>query len=287
MLGHIVHAAFALLMLVTYQPAGALHLLVESGNEVLIDGRSAGYTSDAAGGFLLDWIAVGEHEILIKTPEGATVPLKVRIADGELTTVQVSSLGLHAGRPRGTDSTIIVEELKTGSRRCTLAVDEASISDLKDQLKLEKIAPGKHTVLVICGSSRASSEMDIPSSAIVRVVADFESGRVRNVNEKPRAPMISVPTPADDIMALDLPLTWKRAIAGSLVSGIHVETVRRDGDGDVLGTFTAPSWDALEDFVRGLKRQDEVRRVETIRYGWIPNGIRFRILITFRTPNTV
>jgi hypothetical protein len=201
MLGDIVHATFALLMFITFQPMGALHLLVESGFEVVIDGHSAGYTSDAAGGLLLDYVPTGDHDVVLKSPDGASVPLKVLIADGELTTVQVSTLGLHARRPLGKSGTTVV-----------------------------------------------------------------------------------VSAPADDVMALELPQNWKRAVASVLVTGIHVESVRRDGDGEVLGTFTAPDRESMEDFLKALRRHDDVQSVEMIRYGYIANGIRFRILITFLPP---
>lgn len=281
----IAHAAFALLMLVRYQPAGALHLLVESNCEITIDGRSAGVSSDAASGLLLEYIPVGEHEVQIRTETGAKTSLKVRIFDGELTTVSVESLGLRAGKARGTKSTVQAI-VNTESLRCTLGVDESNFSGSKDELKVEQVEPGKHTISVICGRERAESVIDIPPSAVITVKPDFETGRIRSTHEKPRVSMIAVPTTADDIMEYDLPLMWKRAIAAALVSGIHVETMKRDGDAEVVATFTAPSWDSLAEFEKNLKRQSEVRAIDTFRFGWIPNGIRFRIAITFRTPST-
>jgi hypothetical protein len=202
MLGAIVHAAFALLMFITFQPMGALHLLVESGFEVVIDGRSAGYTSDAASGLLLDYVPTGEHDVVLKSPDGATVPLKVLIADGELTTLQVSTLGLHARHPLGKSGATVV-----------------------------------------------------------------------------------VSAQADDLEPLELPQNWKRAIASALVTGIHVESARRDGNADILGTFTAPDRESMEDFLKALRRHNDVQGVEMIRYSYIANGIRFRILITFRLPS--
>jgi hypothetical protein len=286
MLSDILHATFALLMLVTYQPGGALHLLVESNCEIRIDGRPAGTSSDAASGLLLDYVPVGEHDVLIKTETGATTSLKVRVFDGEMTTVQISSLGLRAGKPRGTDST--VEAVVTSeSLRCTLGVDELSISGGKDQLKIERVEPGKHTISIICGRDRAEGVVDVPASAVLSVKPDFETGRLRSVQERPRVAMISVPTPADDIMQYDLPLMWKRAIAAALVSGIHVETIKKDDEATAVATFTAPGWEALEDFEKNLRRQSEVRGVDTFRYGWIPNGIRFRMEIRFRTPSNI
>jgi hypothetical protein len=283
MLGHILHATFALLMLVTYQPGGALHLLVESNCEIRIDGRPAGTSSDAASGLLLDYVPVGEHDVLIKTETGATTELKVRIFDGEMTTVSVSSLGLRAGKPRGTESTIQAV-VTSESLRCTLGVDAMSISGGKDQLKIERVEPGRHTISIICGRDRAEGVVDVPPSAVITVKPDFETGRIRSTHERPRVAMISVPTTADDIMELDLPLMWKRAISAALVSGIHVETIKKDDDAAVVATFTAPGWDALEEFEKNLRKQSEVRGVDTYRYGWIPNGIRFRMTISFRTP---
>ena len=279
------HAFLSILMIVTYQPAGALHIVIEPGNEVLIDGRSAGFTTEAASGMLLDRVAAGEHDIVIKTPSGAKTSVKVRIADGEMTTLNISSIGLRAGRARGSDSTIETD-IVTDSRRCTLSWDGTSISGDADGLKVEHVAAGTHTVTIICGQRLASGEIKVPANAIVTIAPDFATGTLRVERERERSAMISVPTPTDDIMQLDIPLVWRRAIANALVSGIHIEGTHRNGDDELVATFTAPAWDVMEDFVLALRHQTDVRGADFLRSGPIPNGIRARVVITFRMPST-
>lgn len=105
------HALVAAWMFIVPQPAGAIHLLVESNAEILIDGRSAGLSSDAAGGMIIDFVPVGPHDIIIITDGGGRTSFKVQVHDGELSTIQVSSLGLRAtlGSQRPSKSSIQVE----------------------------------------------------------------------------------------------------------------------------------------------------------------------------------
>src|SRR5689334_5734510 len=97
------HALVAAWMFIVPEPAGAIHLLVESNAEVLVDGRSAGLSSDAAGGMLLEYVPVGPHDIDIIMDGGGRTSFKVQVFDGQLSTIQVSSLGLR-GRLRGTEA---------------------------------------------------------------------------------------------------------------------------------------------------------------------------------------
>lgn len=280
MLTHILHAAFSLLMIVTPQPMGAIHILIEPGNEILLDARSVGFSSEASSGMMLDPVPAGEHDLVIKTPEGAHSALRVRVSDGEITTLTISSIGMRATH-RGEESTLELNAV-SASRRCELIAGSTKMAGNKDDLRIEHLSPGEQRVTVYCGARSASSLIDIPGGMIVTVTADFDSGRVRVVNQRQRVTTVSVANPEDAIMHLDLPLKWRRAIATSLVEGVHSEGITREGNLEVNASFSAAQWDMLDTFINRLRHHDNVASVDAVRSRW-SNGPVVRLKITFRT----
>ena len=275
------HAALVLLFLAVPRGAGALPVLVEPGDEIFLDARSVGLSSEAASGMLLDDVPAGEHDLEIVTPSGASTSMKVNIYDGQVTTINVSSIGLRAGRPRGEDATVQLQVV-TESRRCELIVGDQHIAGAKDDLRIEHLKPGKEHIGVICGAQTAEGDIDIPAGGYVTVAPDFASGKVHVATQHSRVIAMSVPTPEDAIMELQLPLKWKRAIVESLVTGVHAEAITRDRGLTVIATFTSPDWVSMMTFLRHLRGHNEVSSVEALRYWSIANGIRGRFEITFR-----
>jgi hypothetical protein len=274
--------ALLLFLLAVPRGAGALHILVEPGDEIFLDARSVGLSSEAASGMLLDDVPAGEHDLEIVTPGGARTSMKVNIFDGQVTTINISSIGLRAGHPRGEDATVELQVV-TQSRRCELIVGDQHIAGAKDDLRVEHLKPGKQHIGVICGAETAEGDIDIPAGGYVIVAPDFASGKVHVATQHSRIITMSVPTPEDAIMELQLPLQWKRAIAESLVTGVHAEAITRDRGLTVIATFTSPDWVSMMKFLRQLRRQDEVSSVEALRYWSIANGIRARFEIAFRS----
>lgn len=256
---------------------------MESGDEVFIDARSVGLSSDAAGGLLLEGVPAGEHDVLIVTPTGARTNFKLNVFDGQMTTITLSSLGLRGGKRRGEDSTVELQTPITESSRCELAVGSAQLAGAKDDLRIEHLSPGKYHVTVTCGSRAAGADVDIPAGTITTVAADFVAGKLKVADQRARVTNMAVASPSDLIMKFDLPLTWRRAIIAALVPGIHVEAATRDRGMITIASVTTPNRMTMYDFLSRLERMDAINTVWVAGSSPIADGLRVRLYIKFRS----
>src|SRR5436190_21400368 len=98
----------ALLWVVTPPQVGSIQVMVEPGATVFLDGRQTGVSTSAMGGFSIEEVPVGDHEVTIRTSYGGGVSKRVMVNQGQTTTITISSLGLRS-RTRGDDATIEVQ----------------------------------------------------------------------------------------------------------------------------------------------------------------------------------
>lgn len=271
-----------LALLLAIQPvrAGAIHVLVEPGDTIELDGREAGVSSMAAGGLLITNVAAGEHEIVVRTPTGGHASAKVNVTEGNTSTVQISSLGLRI-RTRGNDSTVEVDVTPV-SATCDLLAGNDEITAAPAELRLDHVRPGPQRVALRCGEKHAASDLDIPAAKIVTVQANFEKHTLRIVHARERVTALVVPTAADAIMRLDLPFAWKRAIAAALPPGLKPNSVARKGNLSVEVTFRGADWRTAETFRARLEDRPEIATVQFTDYDTSRTVAQFRYLITFR-----
>lgn len=267
---------------VTPQPMGSLHVLMESGDQVFLDARMVGMSSDAASGMLLEGVAVGEHELSIVTPGGQRTSFKVNIYDGQTTTITLSSLGLRGGRRRGEDSTVELQAPVTQSSRCELNVGSAQLAGAKEDLRIEHLSPGRYHVSVTCGSRAAGADIDVPPGMVVTVAADFVAGKLKVADQRPRITNMAVASPADAIMRFDLPLSWKRAMVAALVPGIHAESATMARGYMAIVTFNAPTRTAMYAYMSRLRTMDGVSGTNYDGFVETSDGVRARLSIQFR-----
>jgi hypothetical protein len=261
-------ALLALLWVTTPAQVGAIHILVEPGDAVFLDGRQVGISSAASGGYLMERVDVGDHEIMIKTPAGGVVTKKVTVYVAQTSTITISSLGLRT-RARGDDAAIEIQAL-SGGGNCELAVGSERVTAAPDDLRIERVRPGMQQVTVVCNGKKASGSFDLPPGKIVTMSADLTTSRMKIVNERNRVTAVYVPTVEDYIMRLDLPFSWKRAVAATLVPGVKPKSITRLGMVQLSVTYTASSYSAIDEVATRLKERREISTIYLKDYDYYP-----------------
>jgi hypothetical protein len=276
----------ALLWVVTPPQVGSIQIMVEPGAAVFLDGRQAGISSSAMGGFNIEEVPVGDHDVTIRTSYGGGVSKRVMVNQGQTTTITISSLGLRS-RTRGDDATIEVQATIPGSTNCELAVGTEKAAGAAEDLRIERVRPGSQPVDVRCGDKRASGTIEVPPGKIVTVQADMATSRLKIINERARVTAVYVPRVEDAIMRLDLPFTWKRAVAASVVAGVKPKSVSRSGMVKLDITMTGPSYSAIEQFAERLKERNEVKTVYLKDWDYTSSshrdsdGVKMSFIVTF------
>jgi hypothetical protein len=89
------------------------------GANVYLDGVRLSQTNWSENGSLLRDVKVGAHKVTIEVPNGGSATIDVNVAGGELSTVSVSPLALHAGRRRKAASKSGPRWMRNASPRST------------------------------------------------------------------------------------------------------------------------------------------------------------------------
>jgi hypothetical protein len=269
-----------LLLVVTPAQVGSLHILVEPGDAVFLDGRQVGTSSVAAGGMMLENVPVGNHEIVVRTPAGGSSSSKVSVVASTTSTVTISSLGLR-GRARGEDTTIAVQ-VTSDSPRCDLTVGADTIAGTPSEIRIEHVRAGRQKVTLACGTKRATGDVDVAPAKVITLQADLATGKIKTIHEEDRITSIYVPTVQDTIMRMDLPFLWKRAIAATLAPGVKPRSISRSGTLSVTITYIAANYRDIDDTVEALRERSEVQRISRLDYQYRRDGITVTVLILFR-----
>lgn len=271
------------LLWVTGPPqVGSIHILVEPGDAVFLDGRQVGVSSTASGGFTIESVPIGDHEVTIKTPSGGSVSKKLSVYIAQTTTITISSLGLRT-RARGDDASVEIQAL-SGVGTCELVVGAERVSAPAEDLRMDHVRPGPQNVTVTCGDKKASGSLDVPPGKIVTVMADLATSKLKIVNERNRVTAVYVPTVEDYIMRLDLPFSWKRAVAATLVPGVKPKNISRQGMVQLFVSYTGPSYGAIQEVADRLRERREVKTVYTKDYDYLrTGGVEWGFIITFES----
>lgn len=273
----------AILWVVTPTHVGSIHILVEPNAAIFLDGRQLGISSTAVGGYMIESVLVGDHDVTVKTSYGGSVSKKVTVNEGQASTLTISSLGLRT-RARGDDAALEVQTTLPGSTKCDLVVGGERFSANADELRGDHVRPGSQSVTVTCGDKRASGSVDLPSGKIVTIQADFAKGKLTTVGDRARVTAVYVQTVEDRIMRLDLPFSWKRAVAASIVAGVKPQSINRLGMVQLAVTMTGPNYNAIEEFARNIRERAEVLSiyVQSWDYYQRGGGSEASYIITFR-----
>ena len=274
----------AFLFVVAPQQTGSIHVVVEPNAAVFLDGHQVGISSPEAGGFVIEQVPLGAHDIVVRTSYGGAANAKVTVNIAQTSTVSISSLGLRT-RTRGDDSTIELQVV-TDRPTCDLQVGMDRVSGAPADLHVERVRPGPQHVTVACGDRQVTNDVDIPASKIVTIAADPARRTLRVVASRDRITTMYVPTVADSIMRMDLPFTWKRAVAASVVAGAHPKVIARGRyrpNSQIEAEFLFDTYGSMVAFVGQLRDRTEVSTVD-YDYGWNrDNSLNAQFIITFKT----
>lgn len=272
----------AVILMAQAQPpqVGAIHILVEAGDTVFLDSRAMGMSSTSAGGMLINNVPIGEHEVIVRTPAGGNAVTRVVVQFGETSTISISSLGLRT-RSRGTDAAV---EMQVGQQTtpCDLRVGTDHVTAAGEELRIDHVHPGTQKVAIACGNKTAAADVEIAPGKIVTFAADLTAHKLRVVGERDRVTAMVVPTVQDAIMRLDLPFSWKRAIAATLSPGMRPKSIVRKGM-VVQAFFVTPDSEAAGNMAAQLKDRSEVQAVYLTVTEYTKDGYVFMFLITFRS----
>ena len=275
----------AFLWVVAPQQTGSIHVVVEPNAAVFLDGRQIGISSPLAGGLVIEQVPLGQHEIVVRTSYGGAVTSKVMVNIGQTSTVNISSLGLRM-RSRGDDSTIEIQVV-TDKPTCDLQVGMDRINAAPADLRMERVKPGPQHVTVACGDRQVTNDLDIPASKIVTVAADPAKRTLRILESRDRITTMIVPTVADSIMRMDLPFSWKRAVAASIVAGVHPKAIARNSyhpNSQLQAKILFDTYGAMVAFISQLRDRAEVMNVDYDydQYSNRDGTVNATVLITFK-----
>lgn len=274
----------AFLYVIAPQNTGSIHVVVEPNAAVFLDGRYMGISSPEAGGLVIEQVQLGQHEIVVRTSYGGAVTSKVTVNIAQTSTLSISSLGLRM-RTRGDESTIELQVV-TDRPTCDLQVGMDRVSAAPADLKMERVKPGPQHVTVACGDRQVTNDVDIPASKIVTIAADPSKRTLKVLGSRDRITTMIVPTVSDAIMRMDLPFSWKRAIAASVVPGVHPKQIARSSyhpNSQLAAKCLFDSYGSMVAFIGQLRDREEVMNVDYDydSYSNRDGSVNATLLITF------
>jgi hypothetical protein len=263
---------------------GTIQVFVDPGFEVFLDSHSMGVS--AGQGLQINDVAPGEHVVTVKTSWGTSLGQRVTVVAGQISKVPVASLGLRT-RPRGDDSTVVVQVLKTTAVVCDLAMGSQKISKKPSELQFDKVPSGPYRVALTCGGRSATTDITLAPGRLITLQADLATGRMTVTSDESRITQMKVRGPAEVIMAMDLPIAWRRALAGAVVPGITVSTISQLSDRKAKVVLKTIDLASIQGFAVSLSSSPEVVEVNSdydyqYRYQATRDGYELSLIVTFR-----
>lgn len=222
------------------QSAGRLYIHLDAGFDVAVDGVSAGQTTDADGGKILQ-LAPGPHHIVVRSADGREGSFDVTLAAGEAKDLTVSPLGLRRKLAPPAEGTAGILRVACVPADCKVAFKPPA----------DAVPPGRYPLSVTRGTSALQMDVEIPESTIVTVEANFNAGTIRITDSRKRPRKLGVAEANDALTTLAVPPHWKSAIRGALPAGIGIEGAVTQGNA-VKVTLRVPSANVGASLVRAV-----------------------------------
>lgn len=270
--------AFFAAVLVAALQVGTIQVFVDPGFEIFLDSKPMG--TSAGRGLQISDVAPGEHIISVKTPWGTSLSQKVNVLEGEILAVPIAALGLRT-RPRGDESTVVVQPFKTTAATCELAMGAARVTGKPAELQLDHVPSGPVRATLRCGSKTAAMDLTLAPGRLLTLQADLPSGKLKVVGDESRITQMKVRTAEDIIMAMSLPMTWKKVIIASLTPGVSISSITQQGDRAVTISVTASGYSSAYAFYRKLDDHPDVQDVSQVSSRYLRAGDGYEL--TFRT----
>lgn len=254
---------------------GTIQVFVDPGFEIFLDSRPMG--TSAGRGLQISDVAPGDHVVTVKTPWGTSLSQKVNVLEGQILAVPIAALGLRT-RPRGDESTVVMQPVKTTAATCDLAMGAAHVTGKPAELQLDHVPSGPYRATLTCGSKSAAMDMTLAPGRVITLQADLSAGRMKVVADDSRITQMKVRTAEDVIMAMSLPMTWRKAIVSSLTPGVSISSITQQNDRTAMISVTAGGYSAASAFYRKLDGHPDVADISQVSSRYLRAGDGYELV---------
>jgi hypothetical protein len=229
------------------------------GANVYLDGVRLSQTNWSENGSLLRDVKVGAHKVTIEVPNGGSATIDVNVASGELSTVSVSPLALHARpAPKGG-----VEVRAAADAKCVAAINDKEQA-IADPATFDDLAPGAYHVRVNCGTRGiVQGDVTVTEGRVAIVDTDLRAHRLNLLGDRSRVTKVALNDPNKAIVNAPLPAEAKRVIISGLSGGATIASIKVPTAGIAVITVDCPTSTAASTFFSRLSMSGGiVQRVE-------------------------
>lgn len=211
------------------------------GAAVYLDGVKVSETNYNENGALLHDVKAGAHKITVQVSNGGSATMDVNVNGGELATVSISPLALHA-RPA-----------PKGGIEVRVPTDAKCVAKAGDVTNLDELAPGSYHVSVTCGSrGTAQGDVTVTDGRVAILDTDLKSHRLTLLGDRSRVTRVAIADPNKAIVNAPLAPDVKRAIINGLSDGATVAAISVPQAGVVVATVDCPTSQAAYTFFTRL-----------------------------------
>jgi hypothetical protein len=254
---------------------GQIHVRVEPGVTILLDGQQVGVSNDRDGGLWIRAVRPGKHTLLLQLASGASLDVNAEVVAGQTTTLPISSLTLRAStRKRKSDMEVRVD---SEAPQCSVSYDDRyePLTGTRSVV-LRDLSSGSRMLEVFCGGRTLKKTVNIVAGRYLVVEASFQANEIRIVNDRPRVKELVVKSSRDILVDANIPTDTKRLLLAALRPGIEVLGVTDRGS-RLFVRLEAESQSPIEAVATAVKRSPEVKKVETFLIEEIENPKRVRV----------
>lgn len=252
-------AALLLAVASSSQQGGRVHVHVTPGMQVLVDDVAMGLTTPEEGGKVVK-VAAGPHRVTLRTQDGRETSVKISVADGQTTDVNISPLGFRKlNRPAEDDNGV----LRVTSIPADAMVDFHGVTRENHdgtELTFDAIPPGRYPLTVTHNGKTVHMDIDIPKSSIVTADVNFRASAIRIAETKARPRRMQVNEANDPLTRLNVPGHWKTAIRSALPATVFVLDAVAMQEG-VTVLLRVPSDSMADALLYSLESSDAFTRV--------------------------
>lgn len=241
---------------------GDIWVRTDPGVTVTLDGVRMGVTTAEERGMWLRALKPGSHQLVMEVAGGAAKTMRVDVMADQITTVEVSSIALRAGRK--TDKSSIEIRLQPQSLTNCSATLGARREQLLPVTVVDDLSAGRHRLAVSCGDRSLRKDVEVAVGRTVIVEADFAAGGMVVLGDRPRiADLVVTSRSRDLIVKASLPRHAKLALASVLAPGVELTELQSRGSLSVIAVFETPTCgEELDDLLVALRETGEVKKIE-------------------------
>ncbi|HEX7190546.1 MAG TPA: hypothetical protein VF381_03135 [Thermoanaerobaculia bacterium] len=227
---------------------GDLWVRFAPGAIVYLDGVQVSQTTFDENGSLLHEVKAGNHKVTVEVPNGGSATLDVNVVTGQLSTISISPLALHARpTPKGG-----IEVRAAADAKCVASVNDKQ-QPIGDPATFDDLAPGAYHVSVNCGThGTAQGDVTVTDGRVAVLDTDLKSHRLSLLGDRSRVTRVALADPNKAIISAPLTAEVKRAIINGLSGGATIASISVPRPGLVIATVDCPNSGAAGTFFRRL-----------------------------------